>query len=311
MFTQFQGAFSDNALRWLVIFPVLRLGHFERCRQGRLRLARLAAVRRAVPAVFHRRRLDGGPLQQALGDDRREARGNRHHALRRAGPGMGKPGAATRRDLPDGRSQHVLRPGEIRRSCPRCCPSRNFRRATAFSSFSPSSASFSAPSPVVGWRKRWCIAKAGPGCCLAVLAAVGFLTSLGIRQSARRRSRQEIQLQHPRGNLEQPARHESRPRPLARQLGQHRFLLRRHAGADQSRAFRPESLPPETHRTGLAPSRAQPRHRRGQHAGRQAFTRPHRIRVDSAGCGADGLGGPVARLAGDQQARVHGRLWRC
>ena len=23
MFTQFQGAFSDNALRWLVIFPVL------------------------------------------------------------------------------------------------------------------------------------------------------------------------------------------------------------------------------------------------------------------------------------------------
>ena len=23
MFTQFQGAFSDNALRWMVIFPVL------------------------------------------------------------------------------------------------------------------------------------------------------------------------------------------------------------------------------------------------------------------------------------------------
>ena len=115
MFTQFQGAFSDNALRWLVIFPGAGLGEPERSRQGQLRLARLAAVCGAVPVIFHRRRLDGGPLQQTLGDDRGEARGNRHHALRRAGLGAGKSSAPAGRHLPDGNSQHVFRPGEIRR----------------------------------------------------------------------------------------------------------------------------------------------------------------------------------------------------
>ena len=132
------------------------------------------------------------------------------------------------------------------------------------------------------------------------------------RQGARRRSRQEIQLQHPRRNLEQPARHEGRPRPLARQLGQHRVLLRRHAGADQSRAVRPEGLPPETHRTGLAPGRAEPRHRRGQHAGGQAFARPHRIRIDPAGRRADGAGRRSwLGWPGIGKTGVHRRAWRC
>ena len=95
--------------------PRARLGDAERGGQGEFRRTCLAPVRRSIPPVRHGRRLDGGSLQQALGDDRREGRGNRHHALRRLRPQAGEAVAPARRDLPDGRAQHDLRPGEIRR----------------------------------------------------------------------------------------------------------------------------------------------------------------------------------------------------
>ena len=73
--TQFQGAFNDNALKFLVIYLIVDMGLPARP-------ARLAGAggRRALCSslhfVFDDRRLSGRPLQQALGDHRHEVDGS-------------------------------------------------------------------------------------------------------------------------------------------------------------------------------------------------------------------------------------------
>ena len=73
--TQFQGAFNDNALKFLVIYLVVDMSR-ARAKAELAGAGRRGAFRAALYSVFHDRRIPGGPLQQALGDHRHEMDGS-------------------------------------------------------------------------------------------------------------------------------------------------------------------------------------------------------------------------------------------
>ena len=88
--TQFQGAFSDNALKWLVSFLLLGMGLEQGEARSSLRLGRASAFRHSFPAVFDDGRLPGRSLQQALGDRWSEGHGDRRDGYRAGGPRGGE-----------------------------------------------------------------------------------------------------------------------------------------------------------------------------------------------------------------------------
>ena len=69
--TQFQGAFNDNALKFLVIYLIVERNFPQPCAIGCS--ARRRALRSALHFIFAHRRISRRPLQQALGHHRHEA----------------------------------------------------------------------------------------------------------------------------------------------------------------------------------------------------------------------------------------------
>ena len=66
--TQFQGAYSDNILRNLLLSMVVGMG-LARSQREAFRFGGGVSVFRAVPAAEHAGRMAGGPLQQAPDHD--------------------------------------------------------------------------------------------------------------------------------------------------------------------------------------------------------------------------------------------------
>ena len=79
--TQFQGAFSDNVLRYLLLGIVVGTGISEDS-GNRLVSVIMLLFSLAIHPVQHERRLSGRPLQQAQRDDWHQIHGNRLHADR-------------------------------------------------------------------------------------------------------------------------------------------------------------------------------------------------------------------------------------
>lgn len=88
--TQFQGAFSDNAMKWLVSFLVLESG-VSREQRDSLFVLVVPGVCRSFPGVLDSRRLFCRSIQQAERDGLDEAARTGHDGLRDLRV-LGKPG---------------------------------------------------------------------------------------------------------------------------------------------------------------------------------------------------------------------------
>ena len=73
--TQFQNAFNDNAIKFLVIYIIVAM-NFPKDERENLMLARRCAVRSAIYLLFDGRRKSRRPIQQAERGDWHEADGN-------------------------------------------------------------------------------------------------------------------------------------------------------------------------------------------------------------------------------------------
>ena len=111
--TQFQGAFNDNALKFLVIYLVVDMGLSAQ----HARLARAARRRALCPSLhplFHDRRLPRRPLQQALGDHRHQMDGGGGDDLSPPRARPQQPGARIGRRLPAQLAGRAVRTIEVR-----------------------------------------------------------------------------------------------------------------------------------------------------------------------------------------------------